>query len=389
MEDDTKLVTLGRGPAEPEGTVNLPVYRASTILSPDLESYTRRFEGDRAYESITYGANGTQNARALAQAVAALEGGYKTVVTASGLSAITMALSAFTRAGDHILVTDSVYGPTRRFCDDVLARYGVQATFYDPSIGAGITDLLRNNTRLVFLEAPGSLTFEMQDVPAIVDAARARGVLTAMDNTWATPLFFKPLAHGVDLSVQAGTKYLAGHSDLVIGLITVATEAHHWQLADTVMAFGDLSGPDDCYLTLRGLRTLSVRIRRQSDSALQIATWLAQQPGISRVLYPPLPEDPGHALWKRDFTGAASLFGIALETTDKTAVARMVDNLALFEIGSSWGGYESLVTLYDMPVARDVVPWVETPFLLRMHIGLEDPADLIADLEAGLDRLRG
>ena len=286
MKDETRLVGTGRGRVEPEGTVNLPVYRASTILSPDIDSYLRRFEDGRAYEAITYGANGTHNARALAEAVAALEGGARTVVTASGLSAITMTLCAFASAGDHVLVTDSVYGPTRRFCHEVLARWGVETTFYDPAAGADIAGLFHENTRLVFLEAPGSLTFEMQDIPAIARAARAAGILTAMDNTWATPLFFKPLAHGVDLSIQAGTKYLAGHSDLVIGLVTTADEALHRRLADTVMAFGEVSGPDDCYLALRGLRTLSVRIRRQARSALAVATWLAKQPGVRQCALP-------------------------------------------------------------------------------------------------------
>ena len=387
VKDETRLVAAGRGPVEREGTVNLPVYRASTILSPDIDSYLRRFEDGRAYEAITYGANGTHNARALAEAVASLEGGHKTVVTASGLSAITMALCAFSSAGDHVLVTDSVYGPTRRFCHEVLARYGVATTYYNPGIGAGIAGLFRDNTRLVFLEAPGSLTFEMQDVPAIAGAARAAGILSAMDNTWATPLFFKPLSHGVDISIQAGTKYFAGHSDLVIGLITVADEALHRRLADTVMAFGEVSGPDDCYLALRGLRTLSVRIRRQARSALSIAAWLSEQPGVRRVLYPPLPHDPGHVLWQRDFAGAASLFGVVLDTADKAAVARMVDGMALFRIGSSWGGYESLVSLYDMPLPRNVAPLTQTPFLLRLHIGLEDPEDLKADLDGGLRRL--
>ena len=387
MKDETRLVSAGRGPVEPEGTVNLPVYRASTILSPDIDSYLRRFDEGRAYEAITYGANGTQNARALAETVAALEGGGKTVVTASGLSAITMALSAFASSGDHVLVTDSVYGPTRRFCREVLARWGVETTFYDPAIGSDIASLFRDETRLVFLEAPGSLTFEMQDVPAIARAARNAGILTAMDNTWATPLFFKPLAQGVDISIQAGTKYLAGHSDLVIGLVTVADEALHRRLADTVMAFGEVSGPDDCYLALRGLRTLSVRIRRQACSALAVATWLAGQPGVRRVLYPPLPSDPGHALWRRDFGGAASLFGVVLDTTDPAAVSRFIDDLTLFRIGSSWGGYESLVSLHPAPLPRDVTPWTDAPFLMRLHIGLEDPDDLQEDLDKGLRRL--
>ena len=319
--------------------------------------------------------------------IGAIEGASRSVITASGLSAVTMALSAFLGSGDHVLVTDSVYGPTRRFCTEVLSRFGVHTSFYHPEVGARIANLIREDTKLVFLEAPGSLTFEMQDVPGIASVAAGRGVLVAMDNTWATPLYFRPLEHGVDISIQAGTKYIAGHSDLVIGMITTRTEEQHRLVTDHVMAFGDVAGPDDCYLALRGLRTLSARIARQSESALRVATWLAERPEVKRVLYPALPSDPGHAIWKRDFDGAASLFGLALHTTDLDAVARMVDDLRLFQIGSSWGGYESLVAVNPMPVARDLVPWTDTPFLLRLHIGLEDPEDLISDLAAGLKRL--
>jgi cystathionine beta-lyase len=387
MKDETKLIHLGRGKIEHEGTVNLPVYRASTILSPDVESYIHRFDGNRRYENITYGAAGTQNARALAEAVAALEGGYRSVVTASGLSAIATALAAFVEAGDHILVSDAVYGPTRRLCLDALRRFGVETTFYDPGIGSRIVELLRDDTRLVFMEAPSSLTFEMQDVPAICRAAKERGVLTLMDNTWATPLYFKPLAHGVDISIQAGTKYIAGHSDLVIGVVTARSEEHYKRVADQARTFGDVAGPDDCYLALRGLRTLAVRLERQQRSTLRIASHLAGQAAVRRVLYPPLPDDPGHALWRRDFTGASSLFGLALRATDVAAAMRMIDGLELFQIGSSWGGYESLVAFNHTPLERAILPWTETPFLLRLHIGLEDPDDLIADLDAGLARL--
>ena len=246
---------------------------------------------------------------------------------------------------------------------------------------------MRENTRLVYTEAPGSLTFEMQDVPAITKAAHERGALVAMDNTWATPIYFRPLDHGVDISIQAGTKYLAGHSDLVIGMITTATEELFRTIADQTFAFGDTASPDDCFLALRGMRSLSVRLKRQSASAMKIARWLDARPEVKRVLYPALESDPGHALWKRDFAGASSLFGLAMHTTDEAAIARMVDGLALFRIGSSWGGYESLVAYNRMPIARAVIPWTETPFLLRMHIGLEDPDDLIADLEASLARL--
>ena len=389
MKQDTRLIALGRAPVRAQGPVNLPVHRASTILSEHLDGYVHRFDGDNRYDNVTYGATGTQNSRALAEAVAAIEGGHRTVVTGTGLSAVTMAVSAVVRAGDHVLVPDSVYGPTRRFCAEILSRYGVETGFYDPALGAGIAQAMRANTRLVYTEAPGSLTFEMQDVPAIAKAAHARGALVAMDNTWATPMFFRPLEHGVDISIQAGTKYLAGHSDLVIGMVTTATDELFRTIADQTFAFGDTASPDDCFLALRGMRSLSVRLQRQSESAMMIARWLDARPEVKRVLYPALENDPGHALWKRDFEGASSLFGLALHTADEAAIARMVNGLELFRIGSSWGGYESLVAYNRMPIPRAVIPWTETSSLLRIHVGLEDPDDLVADLEAGLGRLGG
>ena len=387
MKQDTKLIALGRAPVRAQGPVNLPVHRASTILSENLDGYVHRFDGDNRFNNVIYGSTGTQNSRALAEAVAAVESGHRTVVTGSGLSAVTMAVSAVVRAGDHMLVPDSVYGPTRWFCAEILCRYGVETSFYDPAIGAGIAEAMRESTRLVYTEAPGSLTFEMQDVPAIAKAAHERGALVAMDNTWATPLYFRPLEHGVDISIQAGTKYFAGHSDLVIGMITTATDELFKTIADQTFAFGDSASPDDCFLALRGMRSLSVRLERQSASAMKVARWLEARSEVKQVLYPALESDPGHALWKRDFGGASSLFGLAMHTTDEAAVARMVNGFDLFRIGSSWGGYESLVAYNRMPIPRTIVPWTETPFLLRMHIGLEDPDDLIADLEAGLGRL--
>ena len=387
MKQDTKLIALGRAPVRAQGPVNLPVHRASTILSEHLDGYVHRFDGDNRFNNVIYGSTGTQNSRALAEAVAAVESGHRTVVTGSGLSAVTMAVSAVVRAGDHVLVPDSVYGPTRWFCAEILCRYGVETSFYDPAIGAGIAEAMRESTRLVYTEAPGSLTFEMQDVPAIAKAAHERGALVAMDNTWATPLYFRPLEHGVDISIQAGTKYFAGHSDLVIGMITTATDELFKTIADQTFAFGDSASPDDCFLALRGMRSLSVRLERQSASAMKVARWLEARSEVKQVLYPALESDPGHALWKRDFGGASSLFGLAMHTTDEAAVARMVNGFDLFRIGSSWGGFESLVAYNRMPIPRTIVPWTETPFLLRMHIGLEDPDDLIADLEAGLGRL--
>ena len=387
MKEDTKLVHLGRGPSSFEGTVNLPVYRASTILSTDMDSYIHRFDDEKNFTDITYGARGTQNSRALGEAIADLEGGHGTIVTTSGLSAISVTLGALVSAGDHILISDSVYGPTRTFCNQVLSRYGVTTEYYSPDIGDAIAELIQKNTRLVLMEAPGSLTFEMQDIPGITRAAKEKDVLTVMDNTWATPVFFRPLEHGVDISIQAGTKYIAGHSDLVIGMVTSARETTHKMMVSHAQNLGDAASPDDCYLALRGLRTLSVRLYRQQESTLKVAAWLADQPQVYRVLYPALPGDPGHALWKRDFKGASSLFGLAMHSEDETAVKAMADSLRYFQIGSSWGGYESLIAFNHMPVARERVPWTEKPFMLRVHIGLEDPEDLIADLTQGLARI--
>ena len=387
MKEDTKLVHLGRGPSSFEGTVNLPVYRASTILSADMDSYIHRFDDEKNFTDITYGARGTQNSRALGEAISDLEGGPGTIVTTSGLSAISVTLGALVSAGDHILISDSVYGPTRTFCNQVLSRYGVTTEYYSPDIGDAIAELIQKNTRLVFMEAPGSLTFEMQDIPGITRAAKEKDVLTVMDNTWATPVFFRPLEHGVDISIQAGTKYIAGHSDLVIGMVTSSSEATHRMLVSHVHNLGDAASPDDCYLALRGLRTLSVRLCRQQESTLKVATWLADQPQVYRVLYPALADDPGHALWKRDFNGASSLFGLAMHSEDETAVKAMADSLKYFQIGSSWGGYESLIAFNHMPVARERVSWTDKPFMLRVHIGLEDPEDLIADLAQGLARI--
>jgi cystathionine beta-lyase len=397
LREATRLAHLGNDPHRHHGIVNPPVYHASTILYPDYEAYKRRYDGDRRYTSVTYGLNGTPTTFALADAVAAIEGGHKAVAVSSGLAAIALALCAFTKGGDHLLVTDTAYGPTRTFCDKVLTRYGVETTYYDPLAGAGIVKLFRPNTRAVFLEAPGSLTFEMQDIPAIAQAARARGALTVLDNTWASPLFFKPFAHGVDVSVQAGTKYISGHSDVMLGTITVDTEAHFRQVKDTVGQFGDCPGPDDCYLALRGLRTLAVRLKRHEASALHVARWLQDRPEVKRVLYPALPGDPGHALWKRDFLGASGLFGVVLHTADEAAAARFIDALKLFQIGASWGGYESLVipawpggTGGDGERSgqmRTATRWTEPGFLIRLHVGLEDPGDLIEDLRRGFEAM--
>jgi cystathionine beta-lyase len=382
MKDDTLVVTGGRDPEHNHGAVNPPVYRASTILYPSVEA----FEAPRQLRGVYYGRGGVPTTFALEDAIAALEGAAGAVVTGSGKTAIAQALLSFLQAGDHLLMVDTAYAPTRQLCDRVLSRFGVETTYYDPLIGAGVERLIRPNTKVVFLEAPGSLTFEMQDVPAIARAAHAGGAVVMMDNTWATPLYFKPLAHGVDISIQAATKYIGGHSDLLMGT-TAATEEHYPRLRRGMQDLGCYVSPDDCYLALRGLRTLSVRLERHQANALKLATWLRHRPEVERVLYPALPDDPGHAIWRRDFQGAAGLFGILLKPCPENAWHALVEGLELFGLGASWGGYESLIMPNHPERYRTATTWDASFPSLRIHAGLEDPDDLIADLEAGFARL--
>jgi cysteine-S-conjugate beta-lyase len=362
--------------------VNPPVYRASTILYPNVDA----FEAPRQIRGVYYGRGGTPTTFALEDAIAALEGAHGAVVTGSGKTAIAQALMTFLKAGDHLLMVDCAYAPTRQLCDRVLARFGIDIAYYDPLIGAGIERLIRPETRVVFMESPGSLTFEVQDVPAIAEAARARGVLTMIDNTWATPLYFKPLEHGVDISIHAGTKYICGHSDTMMGVASTG-EATYQQLRHGMQDLGAFISPDDCYQGLKGLRTLAVRLERHQANALRLATWLQTRPEVERVLYPALPEDPGHALWRRDFRGASGLFGILLKPCPKEAWHALVNGLELFGLGASWGGYESLIMPNHPERYRTATTWDPSFPSLRIHAGLEDPDDLIADLEAGFARL--
>ena len=380
---ETRLVHASRDELRHGGAVNPPIYRASTIVYASLREFASRAE--RRYTSYSYGLQGTPTTMALAEAVTELSGGYRSVIVSSGMAAVTHAMTPFLRAGDHVLLADSVYGPTREFGASVLARFGVDVEFYDPLIGGGISRLLRDRTRIVYAESPGTATFEVQDVPALAAAAHAAGALVVLDNTWATPLNFRAFDHGVDVEVQAGTKYLAGHSDLLVGSITVRTEEQYRAVRDDVIAFGDCVSPDVCYETLRGLRTLGVRMRQLETSALTVARWLADRPEVARVLHPALPGHSGHQVWKRDFLGSSSLFGVLLRTDSMDAVGRMVDGFRLFKIGASFGGYESLVAL-PAP-ERTVSPWNERGILLRFHVGLEAVDDLIADLADGLERL--
>ncbi len=385
MKKDTKLVHAGRHPEQYLGAVNPPVYRVSTVTYPSVAAMT---EAERKpYDGLRYGRYGTPTSFALEEAVAMLEGGYRTIATASGLAAITGTLTALLQAGDHVLMVDTVYFPTRRFCQQQLKRCGIETTFYDPLLGADIAALMRPETRVVFVEAPGSLTFEMQDIPAIAEVAHAGGAVVVMDNTWATPLFFQPFDKGVDISLQSATKFIVGHSDAMLGLITCATEELWHTVKSSVAYAGVCAGSEEVFLGLRGLRTLSVRLRQHQESGLVLAAWLDQRPEVRRVMHPALPDDPGHALWKRDFTGACGLFGFELTPCSPAAVAAFIDGLRHFGLGYSWGGFESLIIPTTDGIRRTAKPWKAEGPTLRIHTGLEDPSDLIADLALGFERL--
>jgi cystathionine beta-lyase len=381
QKDLTRLVHAGREPARQHGFVNTPIYRGSTVIFPTMAALEAN---DQAF---TYGRLGTPTVRALEEAIAELEGGHRTLMTPSGLAAIATSLLAFLAAGDELLMVDSVYRPARRFCDNVLARLGVTVTYYDPLIGAGIDKLVSKNTRVVFTESPGSQTFEVQDIPAIAKAAHKAGAVVILDNTWATPLYFKPFAHGADVSIQAATKYIGGHADIMLGAVTTS-ERTAAAIAKTHEDLGLCVGPEDVYLGLRGLRSLGVRLERHQRSGLELARWLAGRPEVARVIHPALPGDAGHTLWARDFTGASGLFSIVLKPVPRAKLAAMVDGLNLFGMGYSWGGFESLILPFDPSAYRTATKWQAEGPALRLHAGLEDVNDLKADLEAGFARLR-
>jgi cysteine-S-conjugate beta-lyase len=378
LKPETRLVTAGRDSKAQHGFVNPAVYHASTVLYPTAEDQV-------AHRSrYQYGRRGTPTSEALEQALAVLEGDGCAGVTLlpSGLAAISTALLSVASAGDHILVTDSVYRPTRNFCDGVFKRMGVETTYYDPLIGAEIAKLFKPNTRAVFVEAPGSQSFEMQDIPAIANIAHSKGAVVLMDNTWATPLYFRPFEKGVDLSIQAGTKYIGGHSDIMFGCVSANSKTLP-ALKTVVQTMGLCVGPDDMYLALRGLRTLGVRLARHNESGLRIARWLAQRPEVLRVLHPAIESDPGYKIWRRDFSGACGLFSIVLKPASEKSVYVFMNELALFGMGFSWGGFESLVIAFDCTEYRTATKWAPGGPTLRFHIGLEDPDDLTADLDRG------
>ena len=379
---NTRLAHDGSHPEEQFGIVNPPVYRASTVdYGTVAEMQALR---ENPYDNFVYGRVGTPTSKAFEEAVANLEGAERCVAVGSGLAAISAAMLAFVGSGDHILVCDNAYSPTRNLCENFMKRYGVTTTYYDPMIGAGIAELFQDNTKVIYTESPGSHTFEIQDIPAITNAAHKAGVKVVMDNTWGAGYFFKPFDHGVDVSVQAATKYYVGHSDAMVGTISMSGE-NILPVLDNVRVLGYNIAPDDAYLALRGMRTLNVRLKRHEKNALKVAEWLSGRPEIDRVLHPALPSCPGHELWQRDFTGSNGLFSVIFKPTDQSAMHAFIDGLELFSLGGPWGGYESLVLPTN--VTRTVTEWHENPQSIRFHIGLEDPDDLIADIEAGLKRL--
>jgi cystathionine beta-lyase len=375
---ETILVTAGRDTKAQKGFVNPPVVHGSTVLYPtaeDLHAHRGEFQ---------YGRHGTPTTKALQQVLMALEGPQCAGVglAPSGLSAISTTLLAVMKAGDHLLVCDNAYRPTRNFCDGLLSRYGVETTYFDPLIGTGIAGLFKPNTRAVLVEAPGSQSFEMPDIPAVASVAHERGALVIDDNTWATPLYHRSLEQGVDISIQAATKYIGGHSDIMFG--TISANAKAWPgIAEAIRLTGVCAGPDDVFLALRGLRTLAVRLAQHHRSGLEMARWLATRPEVIRVLHPALESDPGHAIWKRDFTGASGLFSIVLRPAPQKAVDALLDAVKLFGMGYSWGGFESLVIPFDCAGYRSATKWAPGGPTLRLHIGLENVGDLKADLERG------
>ncbi len=384
MKTRTKLASLGRNVKKDFGAVNPPVLRTSTLIFDD-------FEQMQAYEAgkgghYGYARMGNETMQRLCDTICELEGGDYTLVTASGLAATVLALNTFLKTGDHILAPDSIYASTRTFCEIELPRCGVEVTFYDPTIGADIESLMQDNTRVVYVESPGSLTFEVQDVPAIAEVAHRHGAIVIGDNTWGTPLYLDAFALGMDVSIQSVTKYMAGHSDLTMGSITVK-EQHRKQLYKTYYNYGPAVASDNAYLALRGLRSMLTRLQAQEKTALEIAQWLEARDEVVRVLYPALPSHPGHELWKRDLTGACSLFAFEIKEAGREQIKAFVDSLEHFGLGYSWGGYESLVTVYRPAKNRSATQWDEHCWLVRLHIGLEDAEDLKDDLDRAFSKV--
>lgn len=388
MKSKTKLIQAGRKPHLYKGSVNTPRFETSTVLFKTLADYEAASSAQKPGDA-SYGIAGGPTHFALQDAMAEWEGAKYCVLAPSGLSALTLALQALLNPGDHLLLTDSVYGPTRRFALKELKRFGVEISFYDPLISKGIEKLIKKNTKLIVLESPGSLTFEVQDVPAIVKVAKKHGVLTLMDNSWATPLYFQPIAFDVDISMQALTKYVGGHSDVLMGSLCTNNKDVYTRIMQTHRNLGLYVGTEQVHLAARGLRNVATRLEAHFKSALEIAGWLKKHKKVSKVIFPPLPSSDGHALWKRDFgNGGAGLLTFVLDKTySEKAVHAFVDGRKHFGIGASWGGYESLILRIDPSSVRTATKWPHKHTTIRIHVGLEDTSDLIRDLEQGLNTL--
>jgi len=385
VHEETQLLHTTTG-EEPFRALTIPVHRASTILFPTVDAFLNRHE--QFYDGYSYGLHGHPASRSLAAHVAQIEGANHALILPSGMAAVANATLAVVKQGDHVLLPDAVYGPTRAFADNFLAKLGVDTTYYDPLEAGGIAARFTQATRLVWVESPCSYTMEVQDVPAIAKVAHARGALVAADCTWASPLGFKALDKGADIAIQALSKHVSGHSDVLMGSIAVRDGQLYRQIKDAMGFTGQGVSPDDCYLALRGMGTLAVRLERQTRSALAVAKFLDLRAEIAQVLYPVLENDPGHALFQRDFTGAAGVFSFLLHRRSKAALVDFLEGLSVIRLGASWGGLHSLVALAQIEAQRTVSPWKSKDYLVRINIGLEHPDDLIEDLAKGLDRYR-
>lgn len=385
MKRDTRLIHAGRNKKWTGSAVNPPVVRASTIVF-DTMSELKEATRQRGNRVPFYGRRGTQTHFAFQEAMCELEGGAGCALYPCGAAAVSGALLAFLKQGDHLLMVDNAYEPTRGLCDKLLAGLGIETTYYDPMVGAGIVDLIKPNTRVIFLESPGSLTMEVQDIPAICQVAQAHSIITILDNTWASPILCQPFALGVDISIQAATKYIVGHSDVMLG--TASATAKHWpQLREQSYLMGYCASADDVYAASRGLRTLGVRLKQHEQSALKVAHWLAARPEVATIRHPAFSDNPGQPFFKRDFTGSNGLFSFVLKQGTAEQVQAFIEGMQHFKMGFSWGGYESLITAtMNVQALRTATSWPYSGPLIRLHIGLEDPEDLIADLEQAFSR---
>ncbi|MEE2746321.1 MAG: cystathionine beta-lyase [Pseudomonadota bacterium] len=382
---NTRIVRTGSNPKNQKGAINPPVVRASTIIFPSVEAM-KKAEKNK-FDETFYGVHGTPTNFALETAMSEIEGGFRAVSVSSGLAAITTALISFLNAGDQLLMVDSVYGPTRNFCDTILRQFGIETTYYDPLIGRNIEKIITSRTKVIFTESPGSYTFEVQDIPAIVRSAHKHDIKVMIDNTWSAGYFFKPFDHEVDISIQATTKYHAGHADVILGHIITRTEEDWLKVKTNTASLGQAVAPDVSYLALRGLRTLSVRLEEHQKNALKLAHWLENRPEVEKILHPAFSSCPGHEIWKRDFSGSSGLFSIILRSIPLKKVYNMLNNMEYFSLGYSWGGFESLIIYSDPSNIRSVTQWKAKGPLLRIHVGQENIGDLIDDMERGLKHL--